>query len=71
MWLAYDEEDNSFFFEEREPEWAERRVPLEVNNSLYRQVRAAEEKYEKFQAAMRRWMEEAEAGRLRRLSDGR
>lgn len=70
VWLAFDEEDNSYFMEDREPIWAPRRVQLEINNSLYRQQKAAEDRYERFQAAMAHWMNEAEAGRLKRISNG-
>jgi hypothetical protein len=48
-----------------------RKVQVEMNNSLYRQIQAAETKYMKFQDAMEHWLEEAEAGRLKRISDGR
>jgi len=44
---------------------------VEINNSLYRQILAADAKYHKFQAAMGTWLDEAEAGRLKRISDGR
>jgi len=42
-----------------------------MNNSLYRQIKAAETKYFKFQDAMKNWFTEVEAGKLRRISDGR
>lgn len=46
-------------------------VQVEMNNSLFRQIQAAETKYHKFQAAMEKWFEEASAGKLKRISDGR
>lgn len=45
-------------------------VEVEINNSLYRQIKAADDKYHRFQAAMERWLDEAEAGRLKRISSG-
>ena len=45
-------------------------VQVEMNNSLYRQIEAAETKYFKFQDAMANWLEEVEAGRLKRISNG-
>lgn len=46
-------------------------VQVEMNNSLYRQIQAADAKYHKFQAAMEHWFDEVKAGRLQRISDGR
>ncbi len=46
-------------------------VEVEMNNSLYRQIEAADTKYYKFQAAMLNWFVEAQEGRLKRISDGR
>lgn len=46
-------------------------VEVEMNNSLYRQIQAADTKYYKFQAAMLNWLVEAQEGRLKRISDGR
>lgn len=71
LWLAYSPEDDYYFFSREAPSEECRAVEVDINNSLYRQVQAAETKYQRFQAAMERWMEEAEAGRLRRISDGR
>jgi hypothetical protein len=71
VWLAYSEGNDCYYMGPREPVWLPRRVQVEVNNSLYRQICAAAEKYEKFQAAMAHWMTEAEAGRLKRISNGR
>lgn len=71
LWLAYSEEDDYYFVSLREPSDLCQKVQVEMNNSLYRQIQAAETRYEKFQAAMEHWMDEAEAGRLRRISDGR
>lgn len=48
-----------------------RKAQVEMNNSLYRQIQAADTKYYKFQDAMQNWLDEAEAGRLKRISDGR
>jgi predicted transcriptional regulator len=60
------------FFQESEPKNENvRRARVEINNSLYRQILAAETKYYKFQDAMENWLDEAEAGRLQRISDGR
>lgn len=64
------------YFQETEPietydELPIRHAQVEVNNSLYHQILAAETKYHKFQAAMEHWLDEAEAGRLKRISDGR
>lgn len=70
LWLAYDEETDYYFLSEREPSDLCAKVQLEVNNSLFRQIQAAETRYQKFQAAMERWMNEADAGRLKRLSNG-
>lgn len=71
LWLAYDEDADYYFLSEREPSDFCVKVQVEVNNSLFRQIRAAETKYEKFQCAMEHWMDEAKAGKLKRISDGR
>jgi hypothetical protein len=71
LWLAYDEDADYYFLAQREPSDLCAKVQLEVNNSLFRQIQAAETRYEKFQAAMEHWMNEAEAGKLKRVSDGR
>lgn len=70
LWLAYDEEADYYFLSEREPSDLCVKVPVEMNNSLYRQIQAAETRYQKFQCAMEYWMDEAEAGRLKRISSG-
>lgn len=63
--------DGEMYFETTEPRDENiGRVQVEINNSLYRQILAAETKYYKFQAAMEHWYEEAEAGRLKRISNG-
>lgn len=71
LWLC-QWPDGEMFFQDTEPKNEEtRRVQVEINNSLYRQILAAETKYHKFQDAMEYWLDEAEAGRLKRISDGR
>lgn len=70
LWLC-QWPDGELFLTEREPKQDVRKVQVEMNNSLYRQIEAAETKYYKFQDAMEHWLEEAEAGRLKRISDGR
>lgn len=71
VWLCRwpDGEMYTSLIEPRNPDI--RKVQVEMNNSLYRQILAAETKYMKFQDAMEHWLEEAEAGRLKRISDGR
>lgn len=71
IWLCMwpDGEMYTSLIEPRNPDI--RKVQVEMNNSLYRQILAAETKYMKFQDAMEHWLEEAEAGRLKRISDGR
>ena len=64
--------DGEMYFSETEPKNPDvRRAQVEMNNSLYRQILAAETKYFKFQDAMEHWLGEAEVGRLKRISDGR
>lgn len=74
VWLC-EWPDGELYFQHTKPvetynEFPLRAVEVEINNSLYRQIKAAEDKYFKFQAAMERWLEEAEAGRLKRISNG-
>ncbi len=73
LWLC-EWFDGELYFQHTEPvEHSEkplRAVEVEVNHSLYRQVKAAENKYFKFQASMEHWLNEAEAGRLKRISNG-
>lgn len=45
-------------------------VPVEMNNSLYRQIRAAEKKHHAFQAKLSQWYIEAADGKLKRISEG-
>jgi hypothetical protein len=75
LWLC-EWPDGEMYFQETKPtetynDFPIRHVQVEINNSLYRQILAAETKYHKFQDAMENWLEEAEAGRLKRISDGR
>lgn len=70
VWLA-EQSDGTYICQVSEPRWCERRVQVEMNNSLYRQIQAAERRYESFQKAMEHWLSENEQGRMRRISDGR
>jgi hypothetical protein len=70
LWLAYDEEADYYFLTETEPSDLCAKVQVEVNNSLFRQIQAAETRYQKFQSAMERWMDDVNAGRLKRVSNG-
>jgi hypothetical protein len=70
VWLVYDDEADHYFVSLKDPGDLYPRYPVEMNNSLYRQIQAAETKYQKFQAAIEHWMDEADAGRLKRLSNG-
>lgn len=45
-------------------------VPVEMNNSLYRQIRAAERKHNAFQEKLSKWYDQACDGKLGRISDG-
>ena len=44
-------------------------VPVEMNNSLYRQIRAAEKKHHTFQQKLSGWYNEAAQGKLGRISE--
>lgn len=75
VWLCQGSEGNMYFLNTKSRETCYgrpiRQVEVGINNSLLRQIEAAETKYLKFQDAMENWLEEAEAGRLKRISDGR
>jgi hypothetical protein len=70
VWLGF-QPDGTMVCQIPEPMWIERRVQVEMNHSLYRQIKSAETKYHKFQDAMMFWLQENEEGRMRRISDGR
>lgn len=69
VWLG-EQSDGTLICQVSEPRWCERRVQVEMNNSLYRQIQAAQRRYEAFQKTMAYWMSENEQGRMRRISDG-
>lgn len=46
-------------------------IPVEMNNSLYRQIRAAEKKYWNFQTKLNKWYDEAADGKLGRINDAK
>lgn len=70
VWLVWSEDPEQVKVQTTRPSDIECSVQVEMNNSLYRQIKAAETKYFKFQDAMKSWFAEIEAGRLKRLSNG-
>jgi hypothetical protein len=71
VWLAYDAPGDEWEVVAGErPEWAEWAVEVEMNNSLYRQIKAAMKNYYKFQDHLARWAEEVGSGQRKRISNG-
>lgn len=71
LWLCMGLEGQMYLSHEEPIHPSVGRVQVEINNSLFRQIKAAETKYYKFQDAMLNWYDQATDGRLKRISDGR
>lgn len=67
VWLTFNTDDGHM--EVRNEECWDG-IPVEMNNSLYRQIRAAEKKYWAFQDKLSKWYDQAADGKLRRISEG-
>ncbi len=69
VWLAWDAlADEWEPVPGDRPEWAEWAVEVEMNNSLYRQIKAANKAYYKFQEQLNIWAAEAGAGTRKRIN---
>lgn len=44
-------------------------VPVEMNNSLYRQIRAAEKRYHSFQNRLNTWYDQTATGQRKRIAE--
>lgn len=67
VWLRFNTDDGGIDILTEES-WDG--IPVEMNNSLYRQIRAAERKYFAFQDKLSKWYDQAAEGKLGRISDG-
>lgn len=67
VWLTFNTDDGHM---EVRTEECWDGIPVEMNNSLYRQIRAAEKKYWAFQQKLSKWYDQAADGKLRRISEG-